>query len=252
MSVSADTPPPGWRSLGGIPLLAELPESGLESLWHDSVGRDYPTGHALRHAGDPASHLLLLLQGRVAATATARSGRVVRFGEWAGPCALDKVAVIDGRGHTATLSALEPCSVRAVPRARFLEVLDDVPPVRRHVLRVLAGQARSHQEQLTATVTLPAEARLAAWLLDRAAATAARDIPLPGGQETLADRLGVTRVTVNRALSRLRRDGLVEVDRRTITILAPELLALRAQGSRPGPIQRSAAGAATIGRCSAR
>ncbi|MBV7701062.1 Crp/Fnr family transcriptional regulator [Streptomyces sp. TRM70350] len=230
-SVSADTAVAAERrSLSEIPLLAGLSDNQLRTLWDDSLARGYPAGHALRNAGDPASHLVLLLRGRVAATATTRSGRVVRFGEWAGPCALDKVAVIDGHGHTATLTALTPCSVRTLPRDRFLTVIDDVPSVRRHVLRVLASQARSHQEKITITATMPAEARLAAWLLNEAASDAKGSITLPGTQQVLADLLGVTRVTVNRALSRLRRDGLIEVNRHTIAILAPELLELRTHG----------------------
>ncbi|SCK10196.1 Crp/Fnr family transcriptional regulator [Streptomyces sp. WMMB 322] len=228
-SVSADTEAQ-WRSLSGIPLLAGLPDDQLRTLWTDSLARDWPAGDALRNAGDPASHLVLLLRGRVAATAATRSGRVVRFGEWSGPCALDKVAVIDGHGHTATFTALTPCSIRTLPRDRFLAAIDDVPSVRGHVLRVLAGQARSQQEKLTATATMPAEARLAAWLLNEAASDAGGSVRLPGTQQVLADLLGVTRVTVNRALSRLRRDGLIEFDRRTVTVLAPELLALRTHG----------------------
>lgn len=92
--------------------------------------------------------------------------------------------------------------------------------------------------------TLPCEARLAARLLDASATDATPTISatptgatvttratatLPGGQRELADLLGVTRVTVNRALSRLRHDGLIGPPRNgRIEILAPELLALRA------------------------
>ncbi|WP_411151543.1 helix-turn-helix domain-containing protein [Streptomyces sp. A30] len=75
------------------------------------------------------------------------------------------------------------------------------------------------------------EARLAAWLLERTAAgrPVTATVSLPGGQRELADLLGVTRVTVNRALSRLRRDGLVRwAGDGRLEILAPELLALRA------------------------
>ncbi|WP_460358492.1 Crp/Fnr family transcriptional regulator [Actinoallomurus acanthiterrae] len=66
--------------------------------------------------------------------------------------------------------------------------------------------------------------------MDQAATVPDRPVSLPGSQQALADLLGVTRVTINRALARLQHDGLIELHRRTIVILAPELLELRAHG----------------------
>lgn len=228
-SVSADTTL-DWRSLAGIPLLAALADDRLRELWTASLARSYATGQVLRNAGDPATHLMLLLRGRVAATATTSAGRVIRFGEFGAPCALDKIAVIDGRGHTAAFTALTPCAVRNLPRDRFHALLEGVPSARRHVLRVLAEHVRRQQRQYAAVATLRTEARLAAWLLEQAAAAADCRVTLPGSQESLADLLGVTRVTVNRALTRLRRDGLIAVRLRRVDILAPEVLRLRASG----------------------
>ena len=184
----------------------------------------------LRNAGDPATHLLLLLHGRVAATVTTSAGRNVRFGDFAAPCALDKVAVIDGRGHTATLTALTACAVRSLPRDLFDALIDSAPAARRHVLRVLADHARHEQERFVATATLSTETRLAAWLLVQAGRTSDSRVTLPGSQESLADLLGVTRVTISRALTRLQRDALIIVGRGRVDIVAPELLSLRARG----------------------
>ncbi|WP_406444879.1 Crp/Fnr family transcriptional regulator [Streptomyces sp. NBC_01613] len=216
-----------WRRLRDVPLFTTLPDTDLRHLWQASVPRRYDTGELLRTQGAPADHLLVLLDGRTAASATTPGGRVVRFGAWNGPCALDKVALLDRAGHTATFTALAPCTVRAIPRARFMALLDDSAAVRTYVLRLLAAQARAQQHRLTDAVTLPCEARLAAWLLDAPAADG--HVTLGGGQRELADLLGVTRVTVNRALSRLRRDGLIgPAEGGRIKVLAPELLALRA------------------------
>ncbi|MFR0352930.1 Crp/Fnr family transcriptional regulator [Streptomyces sediminimaris] len=216
-----------WRRLRDVPLFAGLPDDGLRDLWQASVARRYGGGEVLRAQGAPAGHLLVLLEGRAAASATTAGGRVVRFGAWEGPCALDKVALLDGAGHTATYTALTPCAVRAIARPRFTALLDDSATVRAHVLRLLAAQARAQQDRLTDAATLPCEARLAAWLL--AASAADGQVSLDGGQRGLADSLGVTRVTVNRALARLRRDGLIGPPRGgRIEVLAPELLALRA------------------------
>lgn len=220
---------PAWRRLRDVPLFAPLGADRLRALWAASVPRTYGTGETLRTAGTPARHLLVMLDGRVAATVPAADGRVVRVGAWTGPCALDKVAVLDGSAAGATLTALAPCRVRALPRAAFLPVLDDSAAVRGHVLRTLAAQAGALR-RLADVATLPAEARLAAWLLDAQDATGRA--PLPGTQQDLADQLGVTRVTVNRALSRLRTLGLIRLDGRgAVRVLAPDLLALRATPS---------------------
>lgn len=226
-SVSGDTAQ-DWRSLGKIPLLARLTDDQLRAVWAVSLSRRYVAKEVLRNMGDPATHLLLLLRGRVAATVTTSAGRVIRFGDFAASCALDKVAVIDGRGHTATLTALTSCAVRILPRDRFHSLLDGAPSARRHVLRVLADQVRRQQTQSAAAATLHTEERLAAWLLEEAAAASDCGVRLPGTQESLAELLGVTRVTINRALMRLRRDGLIAVERRKVDILAPELLKVRA------------------------
>ncbi|MEV0839918.1 Crp/Fnr family transcriptional regulator [Actinocatenispora sera] len=269
--VTGDTP----TRLRAVPLFAGLDDARLRAVLADSAPRRYRPGQPLWHAGDAAGRLAILLAGRVAATTVTSAGRVLRFGEWAAPCALDKVAVIDAGGHTATFVAQTPCRVRLLPRERFLALVDTAPAVRRHVLQLLARQARDQQQRWVGG-TGSAQARLAAWLLTEAATptapsqhvaraatpTAPREragqtgtptgpreeegragipaddpggrpapgvvVALPGSQQALAELLGVTRVTVNRALARLRRDGLIAVDGGTVRILAPELLARRA------------------------
>lgn len=219
----------GWRALAAVPLLARFPEQRLRDLWARALPRHYAAGDVLRRAGEPASRLLLLLRGRVAASGTTQAGRAVRYGEWLAPCALEKVALLDGRGHAATLTALEPCTVRTLPRQAFLALLEDAAEARAHVLGVLAAQVRQQHESAEARA-LPAEARLAGWLLDGLGAVPARAparVPLLGGRAALARTLGVGRLTVGRALSKLRRRGLVLVHRREIEVLAPDLLALR-------------------------
>jgi CRP/FNR family transcriptional regulator len=224
-SVSADTPP--WLQLAEIPLLASLPPARLAKGWAGSRPERYGSGEVLRREGEPADRLVLLLGGRVAATSVTARGTVVRHGAWARPCALDKTAVIDGQGHTATFTAETEARVRTLPRDAFLSLIDDAATVRGHVLRVLAAEARRQQERVVDAL-LPAQARLAAWLLREADPDGT--VRLPASQQQLAELLGLTRVTVNRALGTLRRDGLIEQDGRAgvLTLPAPELLHLRA------------------------
>ncbi|GAA4001588.1 helix-turn-helix domain-containing protein [Streptomyces plumbiresistens] len=73
------------------------------------------------------------------------------------------------------------------------------------------------------------DSRPGSWSGRRRADPSPPPCPCPAAKRELADLLGVTRATVNRALSRLRRDGLVRwAGDGRLEILAPELLALRA------------------------
>jgi CRP/FNR family transcriptional regulator len=136
---------------------------------------------------------------------------------------VDKAAVLDGGGHTATWVTTARSALRFVPAAEFLALVD-VPAVRAHVFARLAGQLRARQEDLVLTSFADAPTRVAAWLV-RAAAPR---VLLPGAQQGLAEALGLTRVSVNRALGTLAREGLVAVEPGAVVVLAPELLTLRA------------------------
>jgi CRP/FNR family cyclic AMP-dependent transcriptional regulator len=93
------------------------------------------------------------------------------------------------------------------------------------VFAQLAGQLRAQQDDLVLTSFADAPTRVAAWLV-RAAAPRVR---LPGAQQGLAETLGLTRVSVNRALRDLASEGLVRVEPGAVVVLAPELLTLRAK-----------------------
>ena len=81
-------------------------------------------------------------------------------------------------------------------------------------------------------VFLDVTGRLAGLLLEWASADGA--IALPGTQSELAARLGVTRQTVNTALSRLAHAGVVRIDSpRLLRITDPARLA-RLAGVSPG------------------
>lgn len=136
--------------------------------------------------------------------------------------------MLDAGGHTATwIAEGRRTTLRRIPAAELLDLIANVPSARQHVLLHLAKQVRGHQQQLVTTAFGDATARVAVWLVRTAAESGTR-VPLPRGQDGLGQAIGVTRVSVNRALSGLARDGLVRVEPGAVTILAPELLAQRA------------------------
>jgi CRP/FNR family transcriptional regulator, cyclic AMP receptor protein len=189
-----------------------------------STVRSLAAGDVVAVRGEPARHLVVAETGGLTAVHETATGQRRRLGEFAAPCAVDKAAVLDGGGHTATWVTSARSRLRLVPAEEFLALVD-VPAVRAHVFVQLAGQLRAQQDDLVLTSFADAPTRVAAWLV-RAAAPR---VLLPGAQQGLAETLGLTRVSVNRALRELASEGLVRVEPGAVIVLAPELLTLRAK-----------------------
>lgn len=219
-SVSGDTA----TVLAHVPLLASLPQAHLAHLTAVSVTREVPLHEVVATRGEPANHLIVVEKGTLTAVHETSAGHRRRLGEFPAPCAVDKAAVLDDRGHTATWLAATQTRLRLIPAAEF-RALVDVPSVRDHVFTHLATQLRQGQEDLVLTSYADATTRVAAWLVRAATAR----VVLPGAQQGLAETLGLTRVSVNRALRTLTEEGLVRVEPGAVLVTAPELLAHRAK-----------------------
>jgi CRP/FNR family transcriptional regulator len=111
----------------------------------------------------------------------------------------------------------------------FLAMVDSLPQARSHVFRALAAHARAQQARLLLAAMPNGRHRVAWWLTRQAPGPPAGPRPglvrLPGGQSGLAHVLGLTRVTVNRALKALEREGTIRVAAHGIEISDPEGLA---------------------------
>jgi CRP/FNR family cyclic AMP-dependent transcriptional regulator len=223
--------PNASRRLALVPLLRGVDDGRLDRLAAQVTERRFGPGQAVRTQGEAADRLPLLLEGTVVALRTTPDGRELRFGQLAGPCALDKTAVLDGEGHTATFRAQGECLVWSVSRADLLGLIDDVAALRQHVMVQLASSVREQTDRLVETAFADAQQRVASWLV-RSLPDAGTTVRLPGSQQVVADTLGLSRVSVNRALKALERDGLVRVARDQVVVLVPELLAARAVAGR--------------------
>lgn len=213
-------------SLRSIPAFGGLDAGVLAAVARDSRPVCFDAGAVLRRAGQSADAVVLLLAGTVVASFLARSGAQMWPARWTGPAIVDKPAVLTGRAGSTSLVAATAGEARLLPRPRFLQLLADQPSVGRHVLGHLADDVLEQRRLLVAALTLPASGRVAGWLLATAVADPVADpIAWRGSQQQLGHLLGLSRVTVNRALRTLTRAGAVQQTPRGIRVLDRTLLA---------------------------
>jgi CRP/FNR family transcriptional regulator, cyclic AMP receptor protein len=212
-------------ALARVPMLARVTGERLGQLAAAHPARLFNADSILLRQGAPATHLLIMLDGQASAVVDHRSGDRSRYPPMAGPCVIDKAAVLAAGTYPATWVATAPGRAMSLSAPAFWTLLRQQPAVREHVLRYLAGQVGQTRDALAARTAGPAVSRLARWLITASASSAAPAIRLPAGQQGLAEELGLSRVTVNRALQQLARAGTISIRPRAILILDPAKLA---------------------------
>jgi len=203
-------------SLDAIPALRALASTALAEVARASRPVRFGPGAVIRPATEPAHGVLLLHSGTVTLVHTAPSGLEVWPQQWSGPAIADKSAALSGDSPSTGLLAATTVTARFLPRARFMHLLDEHPSVRHHVLARLARDMDATRLRLAQSATLSAVAQVAAWL-------GARDVghamAWRGTQEHLGRLLGLSRVTVNRALARLATVGAIRLSDHGIVVV---------------------------------
>lgn len=216
----------------GVVFLERLTESDRQDLL--ALGRRLRlrAGTTGLVEGQVSGQVLLLLEGHVRACTTAADGResllaVRRPGEIVG-----ELSALDGRPHSATVSAFETVEAVAIPASSFRSFLKSHPDAAFAVLELITERLRDADRKRAEFGSMDTTARVAARLVEltelhgQAIAGAVR-IDLSLSQEELASWVGASREAVSRALRLFRARGWIATRRRGITVL--DLGALRAR-----------------------
>ena len=149
-------------ALATVPLFARLDRDQLHQLVGRSLVRTVTAGVVVARHGQPADRLIVVETGVLGATYDTANGQRLRLGEFTAPCAVDKTAVLNGCGYTATWTAVTRARIRLVAATELFALLDDVPAARHHVLAQLARQLRDQQDDLVRAHFTDATTRTAA------------------------------------------------------------------------------------------
>jgi CRP/FNR family transcriptional regulator, cyclic AMP receptor protein len=215
----------GTSELAAVPMLAQLPCGPLGDLAAAAPARSFGAGEILLRQGDPANRLLIMLDGQATAVTDHADGSRSRYPLMTAPCVLDKAAVLAGMANPASWVAATPGRAVILSAAQFRLLLAQQPTVREHVLHYMAVQVNQVRTTLSGRAGFSAATQVAAWLITASRAAGTAVIRLPAGQQGIAEELGLSRVTVNRALQHLVRTGAIRIRPRIVIILEPAALA---------------------------
>lgn len=190
----------------------------------------YEAGQTVFYEGHPCLGMYLLCSGRVKLTRSSARGQrqIVRIAE--GGELLEKHVFQDKAVHEVTCETLTPCHVCFIDRQAYLELLRRNSELALRVIRLLSSELGVRMDQRDLFAFRTGRERLAALLLElgsRFGGKAGRGthIGIRLKREELADMAGIAVETAIRLLSAFRKEGLINVERRAITLVKPDRLA---------------------------
>jgi CRP-like cAMP-binding protein len=201
-------------SLQGIGLLQGLCEADLEALAKRCSWRRYQAHEQIIHFHDETRDVYFVVEGEVRAITYSLEGKEVTYRDISAGDMFGEYAAIDGEPRTATIEALVPSYVAAMPAACLWEILESHPSATAIMLKQLTRQVRALTERVFEFSTLAVKNRIHAELLRLARDHMVDDVtavivPSPTHAD-IASRISTHREAVTRELTELSRQGLVE------------------------------------------
>lgn len=200
------------------PLFRELRSDTLNSLAAAASVRKRQRGNYIFFQGDPADGVYILRSGLIAIVLDSPDGRELVINELRPGDCLGELAVITNQNRSTSALALTDCELLIIPSPAFQAALDSDNTLSRRVMEMTAERLRSSSERESALAFFSAEGRLARILLNLDRRASARGF-ITISQEELAQRTGLTRQTVAKALGRWRRFGWLVTGRGRIMVL---------------------------------
>lgn len=184
-------------------------------------------GQVLHDQDSPLDELWLVLDGRLALTRLGAGGQEV----WAGQLARGQIygqatAFSAGQSDPFALVALEDSRTLAFPAKAFYQQCAHTCSAHQKVIRNMLGDLAAQARDLSRRVRLLSAAtlrgKIGLLLLDAAGGTPiGQPFTLPYSREEMADLLAVARPSLSRTLAGLKKEGIIDYDRRLFRILDP-------------------------------
>ena len=214
--------------------LSELTSDELTDLFGMGRRRCWPVGATLFSEGDRSTTVVLVLTGRAKVFSLTEQGGEVLLAIRGPGALLGELSALDGEPRSASVAALEPLTALVVPVASFMNFLSDHPNATVRIVRMIVSRLRDADRKRIEFGTYDTLGRVALRLVElaeRFGATAERGvrITLPLTQDELAAWTGSSRESVTKALSTLRRQGVIETYRKGVSVLDLNVLRARAK-----------------------
>ena len=216
------------------PLFSSLDDDAANSLRSSMSETRIGRGDVLFHEGDSGDRLYVVTDGKIKLGRTSADGRENLLAILGPGQMFGELSLFDPGPRSATATAVTPCTLMSLGHDELLRWLEDQPSVARAMLHQLAARLRKTSDVVADLVFSDVPGRVAKALLDlsrRFGRTADDGIHVHHDltQEELAQLVGASRETVNKALADFAMRGWLRLEPRSVVLIEVERLRKRAR-----------------------
>src|SRR3954447_7035126 len=212
---------------------------GVEPFAADALAQslepaEFPRGHVIFAEGDPGDRLYIVAAGKVKIGRKSPDGRENLL-MVAGPSDMfGELSIFDPGPRTSSATAVTEVRLATMDRAALREWIAKRPEIAEQLLRVLARRLRRTNNNLADLIFTDVPGRVAKALLQLARQFGQQEgsylrVTHDLTQEELAQLVGASRETVNKALADFNHRGWLRLEGKSVVILDPERLSRRAR-----------------------
>ncbi|MDN4480686.1 MULTISPECIES: Crp/Fnr family transcriptional regulator [Demequina] len=220
--------------LRSSPLFGGMDGASARSLITMMKRLELAKGDVIFNEGDDGHALYVIVKGKVKMARTARDGRENLLGLLGVGDMLGELSVFDPGPRLSRAHAVEESVVYELPKDVLDVWLDDHLEMSRHLMRALAQRIRRISNTMADLVFSDVPGRVAKAILDlghRFGRMERGHVTVRHGltQEELAQLVGASRETVNKALADFASRGWIDVHIGSVEVFEPERLRARSR-----------------------
>ena len=216
------------------PLFSGLDDEAAEALSASMTETRIRRGDVLFHEGDEGDRLYVVTEGKVKLGRTSADGRENLLAILGPGQMFGELSLFDPGPRSATVTAVTDCTMQSLGHDELIRWLNGRSEVARGLLSQLAGRLRKSNDVVADLVFSDVPGRVAKALLDlssRFGRVADDGIHVHHDltQEELAQLVGASRETVNKALADFASRGWLRLEARSVVLMDVERLKRRAR-----------------------
>lgn len=194
--------------------LDELLERGILQI------KSYDKGNIIHLEGEPCTKFELILEGTVVIERIDAAGNLLTISE------MKKGEILGGNllfsetpYYPMTITSRSSARLLGIEKEGLFSLFFSHPSFLRSYLELTSANANILGDTLRYHIHTSLRERIRHFLEEERRRQHSSQIVLPMTKKKLAEKLGVQRTSLSRELSKMKQDGLIDFDRRTITLL---------------------------------